>query len=55
MGYRERDNWQCKEKSDFPFFTDGNKINDKLTTSNHFNIFFAKIGPCLSNEINRRC
>ena len=45
---------KCKRKSDFPnFFTvDGNKINDKLTTSNHFNNFFAKIGPSLSNKIN---
>ena len=45
---------KCKKKSDFPnFFTvDGNKINDKLTTSNHFNNFFAKIGPSLSNKIN---
>ena len=33
---------------------DGYKINDKLNTTNHFNIFFAKIGPSLSNNINSR-
>ena len=32
-----------KEKSDFPFFTDGNKINDKLTTSNQFNNFLPRL------------
>ena len=45
---------RTKRKKKFPhYFKDGNNVvTDKLKIANHFNSFFTKIGPNLSNLIN---
>ena len=45
---------KCKNKMDFPnYFTiEGQTVKDKLDVSNHFNMFFANIGPNLAKNIN---
>ena len=49
----KRDNWNSKQKDNFPAFfrNNGEVINDYFEIADGFNNFFSQIGPTLASEI----